>query len=239
MANAQPDGRFRAALDVTLDLPLASVGSRALAQAVDGAITTALTMLAGAASFALYGVLEAAGVEDAWAWALVVFLLAFFSIQSGYFLFFEHRWQGQTPGKRLFGLRVVTDEGAAPDFAACTIRNLLRTVDGLPGAYTVGVLFAIASERGKRLGDLAAGTVVVVEESPASHVARRWPPGFGPDEIATLEAWFARAPSLVPSRREALAARLLDALRARHPELRADASLAPADALAALFPGVA
>jgi hypothetical protein len=109
-------------------------------------------------------------------------------------------------------------------------------VDGLPGAYTVGAIVAIANPRGKRLGDLAAGTVVVVEETAVRGPDRAWPPGFSPAEIAVLEEWFARAGALAPARREALAARLLAGLVARHPELRADAALDPARALAVLFP---
>lgn len=236
MQPAHADGRFRAALDVTLDLRLASVGSRALAQAVDSVILTALMGGAGLLCLGAWGMAAAAGQADAGAWALAAFVVLIFALQSGYFLVFEQVWHGQTPGKRWVGLRVVTDDGAVPGLAACTIRNLLRTIDMLPGGYTLGVVAALFSARGKRLGDLAAGTVVVVEEPPSAAPARRWSTGLAPDEVRALEAWFARAPELLPERRDALGARLLAALRARHPELRPVDDVPAADALAALFP---
>lgn len=71
--------------------------------------------------------------------------------------------RGATPGKRLVGIRVVDAAGETPDTAALLVRNVLRLVDVLPGPYGVGLLTMGLSSRWRRLGDLAAGTLVVVE----------------------------------------------------------------------------
>lgn len=84
----------------------------------------------------------------------------------GYHLFFELAWHGQTPGKRLLGLRVVRADGLPAPPAAIVVRNLLRLVDVLPNGYALGFFSCILTARRQRLGDLAAGTVVVREGRP-------------------------------------------------------------------------
>ncbi len=103
------------------------------------------------------------------------FLLIF-----GYFVFFETLWSGQTPGKRWMGLRVICDDGRPVTFFQAMVRNLIRLVDIMPVAavapsYFVGILSIFISAKNRRLGDLAAGTVVVRE--------RRW-------ETPILEKWY-------------------------------------------------
>ncbi len=89
-------------------------------------------------------------------WMLCSFLVTLF-----YPVFFEWHWRGQTPGKRMFKLRVVDSRGLNLTFPQVLIRNLLRLVDMLPAAYVLGGTVALFSRMGQRLGDLAAGTVVV------------------------------------------------------------------------------
>src|SRR6185503_10494552 len=84
---------------------------------------------------------------------------------------FEARWRGQTPGKRFFGLAVLNDDGTPLRWPAALTRNLLRAADFLPLLYGVGLLAMLASKDFKRLGDLAAGTVVVY--APEKRVAAR------------------------------------------------------------------
>lgn len=92
-----------------------------------------------------------------------IILLVMFIVEWGYGSFFEGFWNGQTPGKRVFGLRVLKTGGYPIHFYDATIRNLLRAADILPIFYAFGVLSMIATRRQQRLGDLVAGTMVVIE----------------------------------------------------------------------------
>ena len=98
-------------------------------------------------------------------WAIALMILVFFSVYWGYFALFEAFWGGQTPGKRVVGIRVVKDSGRAIKFPEAASRNLLRVVDSLPGIYVFGLITMIVSKENKRLGDYVAGTVVVHEKS--------------------------------------------------------------------------
>src|SRR4029079_2839750 len=73
---------------------------------------------------------------------------------------------GQTIGKRMFGLRVIADDGAPAGFIAILVRNLIRVVDFLPGFYGFGLLAIVVSPRSQRLGDLAAGPFGVRSTRP-------------------------------------------------------------------------
>jgi uncharacterized RDD family membrane protein YckC len=113
--------------------------------------------------------LMAAGVLDAARPGLGMGLAAFwvFGLIFGYFLLFEWLWLGQTPGKRLLNIRVLQWQGTRITFAQAAIRNLVRLIDVLPGGYGVGFLTAICNREQRRLGDLAAGTLVVQQERPS------------------------------------------------------------------------
>lgn len=89
------------------------------------------------------------------------FFLVLFLIQFGYFLFFEIIFNGQTPGKRLFNLRVIKENGAPLSPLDTIIRNLVRVIDFFPIMYGIGILVMFFNGRAKRLGDYAAGTIVV------------------------------------------------------------------------------
>lgn len=96
-----------------------------------------------------------------------VYLVVAFLLEWGYGCFFETWWNGQTPGKRTFGLRVIKTEGYAIGFHEAMIRNLLRAADFVPLFYAAGFLAAISSPRLQRIGDLVAGTMVVRERKPS------------------------------------------------------------------------
>src|SRR5262249_33255826 len=95
------------------------------------------------------------------AWLLAVFGLVAFAFLWGYYIFFEMAWNGQSPGKRWVGLRVMRLDGTPLTLSESIIRNLVRLVDFLPAYYGVGVVAMFISSQSRRLGDLAAGTVVV------------------------------------------------------------------------------
>jgi hypothetical protein len=105
-----------------------------------------------------------------------------FVVQWGYFLLFEWLWHGQTPGKRVVGIRVIHLTGTGLTFGQAAVRNILRVADGLPLLvmdffpllYGVGFVVAACTPENRRLGDLAAGTLVV-------YVDHR------PDPVGTLQ----------------------------------------------------
>jgi len=88
-------------------------------------------------------------------------VLAVFVISIGYSIFFEWRWRGQSPGKRVVRLRVMDAQGLRLKFSQIVIRNLLRVVDALPLLYLVGGVACLVNSRSQRLGDFAANTIVV------------------------------------------------------------------------------
>jgi uncharacterized RDD family membrane protein YckC len=138
---------------VVFEFELAGLASRALSWLIDVGAMAALS--AAAMLFA-----SAAGVVFAGLATAVYFVLAFL-IQWGYGAVLEWRWHGQTLGKRVVGLRVLQDNGTAITFVQAAVRNLVRIVDILPGTYLTGGVTALLDRRGRRLGDIAAGTVVV------------------------------------------------------------------------------
>src|SRR5437588_6559358 len=93
--------------------------------------------------------------------AFLVGVLGGFVVVFGYFWTCEAFWSGQTIGKKVFRLRAVGDRGEPMTFFQAGIRNIVRIVDFLPYAYGVGLVVLFLNGRGKRLGDLAAGTIVV------------------------------------------------------------------------------
>jgi uncharacterized RDD family membrane protein YckC len=133
---------------------------------IDGLIIT--TGLVGA----LIGISIAFSVAGFSAIGIGVWLLIAFATSWFYFGLFETFWNGQTPGKRMMGLRVLSVTGQPINAMQAILRNILRAVDGMPvlgsmaisiPMYMVGILAAASNSRYQRLGDLAAGTMVAVE----------------------------------------------------------------------------
>src|SRR5690348_4870029 len=129
---------------------------------------------------------------------------------------FEAMWNGQTPGKRAMGVRALNDDGTPLRWPGALTRNLLRAADFLPFAYGVGLVAMLANRDFKRLGDLAAATVVVYEpekRSAARKAAEAMPavPAVPPPFALTLDEQRAlldlaeRSGSLTAERLEELA----------------------------------
>jgi uncharacterized RDD family membrane protein YckC len=111
--------------------------------------------------------LAASTLAPAGALGAPLLYIAFFLIQWGYFLFFEWRWNGATPGKRALGIRVIQTAGVHCTPERVVLRNFLRVVDSLPMLYVLGGLISLFTRHGQRIGDLAAGTLVVrVPQAP-------------------------------------------------------------------------
>jgi uncharacterized membrane protein SpoIIM required for sporulation/uncharacterized RDD family membrane protein YckC len=211
---------------VVLSYTIAGIGSRSAAAILDTVLIATAILIVSMGRMTFMGHLAGAS-----RWALAILVLASFAIVWGYFVLFEGLWDGQTPGKRQFGLRVVRDGGYSVGFAASAVRNLVRVIDMQPGfLYAVGMVSAVFSSTGKRLGDYAAGTMVVQERAVAIG-AVSGPPlpdeGDGPiptatlsdDEYALLDRYMARRDTLDAQRRVQLAEQLAARFRDRAPTL--------------------
>ena len=219
---------------VILDYEIAGVGSRALAAIGD----TAVILLWLAASAYVLGQLFPSNSP----WLAPILGLVSFVTLWGYYTFFEGLRQGQTPGKRWLGLRVVQDTGHPVTLGAAAIRNLLRVADFLPPPYLLGTLLVALHPRGKRIGDLVAGTVVVRDHPvllgavppPPDNAAPAEPvgiPELSEQEFHFLREYAERAPELDPPIRTGLARRLTQRLAERYPNRPED----PEQFLAGLY----
>ena len=139
-------------------------------------------------------------------------LVLFFLLEWLYPVAFELSSGAATPGKRMLGLTVVMDSGLPITPAASLTRNLLRAADFLPSVYAFGLLSMLFRHDFKRLGDLAADTVVVhvaepAHAEPATDASPRPPERpLSTRAQSALVAWAARIPRLTPARAEELAA---------------------------------
>jgi uncharacterized RDD family membrane protein YckC len=139
---------------VSFDYQVAGLATRGIAELLDLLI---LSLVLAGVYFAAVAVAAAGSVTAGYLIAVIgTFLVVF-----GYHWACEAFWSGQTVGKKAFRLRAVGDRGEPLTFAQAGIRNVVRIVDFLPYAYGVGLVVLFINGRGKRLGDLAAGTIVV------------------------------------------------------------------------------
>lgn len=201
---------------VTIDLVLAGLGSRFAAALIDFGIRTALIV-----AISILGGLTG---EVRGGWAVAFATIFIFFITFGYDLLFEVLASGRTLGKRWTGIRVVDRNGGPVRFVASAVRNLLRIIDILPGFYLVGTIVLLVSKRNQRLGDLAAGTLVIRERRTARPSAlmptmvvegvELWDvASVTPDEVAMIRRFLERRSELLPAARTRLADDLAVRLR--------------------------
>ncbi len=233
---------------VSLRLPIAGLGSRFLALFADTIIQIVAYML-----FVLLLAMLASGVDTthaapassrAVAWTTAILIIVNFLLYWGYFTLFEGLWQGQTPGKRIFRLRVIKDSGRQITMFESAARNLLRAIDALPGFYVVAIISVLVTRDNKRLGDMVAGTLVVHEDEAgqtadadatrtftAGLYQPQRAPGAAPelepafpatsiarlsaDDMVLLDTFFVRIPDLDVDTKERMAARLLATMCAK------------------------
>lgn len=202
------DTRLRVETPEGVDLLLSPAGPlvRARAFAVDLALRVALSLLV----VGLLGRLGDLGIG--------LGLILLFLLNWGYMVLFEVLNQGRSPGKQWLGLRVVHEDGTPVGWGAALLRNLLRFVDMLPLGYCCGLLASLASPRFQRLGDLAAGTLVIHNPRlPVPPPAEPVTPLAAPfaltgEEQRALLAFDERQRRLSPARREELAGLLAPVL---------------------------
>src|SRR5205085_6016630 len=146
---------------VSFDYQVAGLGTRGIAQILDLLILAAVLM-------AVYFVAIFEGAAGQGTLAYLIAIIGSFVVIFGYHWACEAFWAGQTIGKKVFRLRAVGDRGEPMTFMQAGIRNVIRIVDFLPYGYGVGMVVLFVNGKGKRLGDLAAGTIVVKD---SDHVA--------------------------------------------------------------------
>lgn len=236
---------FRSAEQVALEVPIAGPTSRILAYAID--VTCVLALSVGLAVTAL---LTLPGLERLFAWAapllpelesqegvdayhaivwlFLLLTLGLFFIEWLYFVVVELATGGSSIGKALLGLRVRRDGGLPVTPAAVVMRNVLRAVDVLPVYYLTGLTSMILSRSSKRLGDHAAGTIVIRLDRPAPAPPLAPPPDdpdfrFQREQLARVDAdartllrqTLRRLDDLDGERRAEVTGRTAEALRQR------------------------
>lgn len=181
--------------NVVFGYKVAGIGSRFLAALVDTLIIVVLQLLTFLTFALILGSLFRSGllnrpasiggssgdIDVLFAWGAAIVGLISFAFFWGYYILFEMIWNGQSPGKRWMGLRVIKTDGTPITLAESIIRNLVRLVDFLPASYGVGVVAMFIDPQSRRLGDLAAGTLVVFDRAeialeslsakPTAHIA--------------------------------------------------------------------
>jgi uncharacterized RDD family membrane protein YckC len=228
---------------VDIEMPLAGIGSRFIALLVDYLIWGAgFLVLFLLALLLLPGIHAFSKISAQWAVAIVVFLV--FLCNWGYFTLFEAFWNGRTPGKRVARIRVIQRTGRAIGLFESMARNLVRYVDQFPFFYAVGVIAVFATRQHQRLGDLAAGTLVVRDREadtplwgesgsrtftaasfapsspiPEPHTALTLPTTdvakLSAADLEVLEGFFSRRLDMSLATRQALASRIAAALQAK------------------------
>jgi uncharacterized RDD family membrane protein YckC len=156
-------------IDVSYDI--AGIGSRFIAALLDTIIISIaflIVLIPGTfgATFIIKLILSAFGHSSGGLelWVLAGTGLLSFLVIAFYYILFEAFWHGQTPGKRKLGVRVIREGGHPLNFSASMTRNLIRLIDFLPVYYVIGIVVIFVDPKSRRLGDLAAGTVVIKEQ---------------------------------------------------------------------------
>jgi uncharacterized RDD family membrane protein YckC len=228
---------------VDIEFPLAGIGSRFVALLIDYLIWFAgFIAVALVSAIFLPGVGAFSKVSEQWAAAIVIFI--FFLLNWGYFTLFEAFWNGQTPGKRIARIRVIQRSGRGIGLFESMARNLIRYVDQFPFFYGVGVIAIFATRQHQRLGDLAAGTLVVRDREqetplwsgsgsrtitaqifapiapiPEPHTAFTLPADgvarLTAADLEVLEGFFARRLDMGMDTRQAIAGRIASAIQSK------------------------
>ncbi|HWX54200.1 MAG TPA: RDD family protein [Verrucomicrobiae bacterium] len=210
---------------VHLEFTVAGIGSRFMALLVDSLIQIALELvllivLVMALDFSPGHLFTAHS-----GWVAAIYIFVFFAVYWGYFAGFEIFWKGQTPGKRVAGIRVIKDSGRPINAFEAITRNLMRVIDGL-FIYGVGVITMLLNARNRRLGDFVAGTLVVHESTAReaelffntpvkSEFTFYQAAGLTIQEVELMEAFLSRRLDIPPDVRRVNAAKIGDMIASR------------------------
>lgn len=194
---------------IDLELRIAGPAVRILAFSIDSLIKTAV--LIGAQIILVFA--DRVG--------LAIMLILGFLLEWFYPVLFEVLRNGQTPGKRAMGILVIHDNGTPVGWSSSVIRNLLRFVDFLPVGYLLGLISMVCNRHFKRLGDLAAGTLVIYQREKPREIplqqTQPLPPGFSLtlEEQRAFINFAERQAQLTPDRQQEIANHLAPVLKAQ------------------------
>jgi uncharacterized RDD family membrane protein YckC len=207
---------------VHLEFVLADIGSRFMAIFADTVIQVVLYLALVIVDRTVLPDRIFPEWSQAQAWVVAVVIFIYFCIYWGYYAAFEALWNGQTPGKRWAGIRVIKETGRAINAFEAITRNLVRIIDFIPGIYAVGIVTMLLNSKNRRLGDFAAGTLVVHDKKSketdllfntaekkgdfAAHQVGR----LGIPEIELIETFLARRLDIPPEVRMQSASRIAD-----------------------------
>ncbi len=209
--------------NIELSYRIAGIGTRGAAYFVDLVILFAMTAVVS--QFANHLPVPGNTVKARAAWLAGIVGMLLFVLTHGYFVWWEWQRSGQSPGKRALGIRVIKEGGYALSFTDALLRNLLRLADFLPFLNAAGLASVFLTPRGQRLGDLAAGTLVVhQDELLADALSPRVPPSpktapvLPSHELLRLPAdvldlaveFFRYVDTLVPASRQDLAVAIVE-----------------------------
>jgi uncharacterized RDD family membrane protein YckC len=210
---------------IDVGLELAGLGTRFVAQLLDWIIKVIVTAVLAVVGVLAAGLLGFGQQLEHIPWVVAAVLVgAAYLLWLGYDLFYEAVRNGQTPGKRYANIRVIRDGGAPVDFQAAAVRNLLGLADLLPGLYILGAVLVLLTPKRQRLGDLAAGTIVIRERvaaaptetdavvadlaSPDYAFTARHLAACGPNERHVLRSFLRRLDTMDEAATDRLASRL-------------------------------
>jgi uncharacterized RDD family membrane protein YckC len=196
--------------NVTFGYEVAGIGSRFIGALLD---STLLVVARVVVNLLLLLILDLLGTRPgaalssgngesvSWLGGLIIaaYALLNFGLLWGYFIVFELLWNGQTPGKRLAGIRVVRTDGNPAGLIEIVVRNLVRIVDFLPAGYGIGLIAMFCNRQARRLGDFAAGTLVIKERKDIA-LATLGPAGPvvapDPEDAARVDALLLQYPAI-------------------------------------------
>ena len=156
--------------NVSLTYDIAGIGNRFIGALIDTFLVTCLLVILNILLFVVLiwddaplaiSVFDSEEISWLEGLAIALFALLQFIVFWGYYTLFEFLWNGQTPGKRLVKIRVLRLDGNPIGLTEAALRNLVRPIDFLPSGYGMGLVVMFCNEKTRRLGDLAAGTLVV------------------------------------------------------------------------------
>ncbi|TXK80997.1 RDD family protein [Paenibacillus sp. N3.4] len=148
---------------VQLQFQTAGIGSRAIAHLLDTLLLFIFNVILFLFALVVSRLYVGNWLPEMADYLIAIAIILFVLLNLGYFICTEAYMGGQTPGKKMMGLRVLQNNGQSATLLSILIRNLFRLLDMLPSAYFLGAVFIFFSARDKRVGDMVAGTIVIIE----------------------------------------------------------------------------